>query len=134
MLAIEQTIDESSGKPVLGQTVTMEVDPKQAETLALGARMGELSLVLQDVMTQAKAEPLETTFTSETDVSEALGILGAARATAAADKLAAEQAAAASRPAPAPVVEVEEEEEQIPVEESIKVYRSTTSTEQSFTQ
>ena len=115
---------------MLGPTVAMEGDPKQAETLALGARMGELSLVLQDVMTQAKAEPLETTFTSETDVSEALGALGAARAAAVADKL----AAAASRPAPAPVVEVEKEEEQIPVEESIKVYRSTTSTEQSFTQ
>ena len=70
VLAIEQTIDESSGKPILGQTVTMEVNPKQAETLALGARMGELSLVLQDVMAEAKVEPQETTFTSEADVSQ----------------------------------------------------------------
>ncbi len=172
VLAIEQTIDESSGKPVLGQTVTMEVDPKQAEKLALGARMGELSLVLQDTMVGAKVEPRGMSFTSEVDVSQALGALGIAReAAAAAEQLAAEQAAAveaaaveaaaaeaaameaaaaeaatveaaatveveaaaaaaaATRPAPAPSPAAVEE-----VATSIKIYRSTTSTRQSFSQ
>ena len=74
VLAIEQTVDESSGKPVLGQTVTMEVEPKQAEALALGARMGDLSLVLHGSVIDAEAEAALSelpAFTSDIEISRA---------------------------------------------------------------
>ena len=70
VLAIEQTVDESSGKPVVGQTATVEVPPKQAEALALGASMGTLSLALRGgrpdtIGGKGKA------FTSDFEISEA---------------------------------------------------------------
>jgi pilus assembly protein CpaB len=55
VLSLEQTIDEQTGKPVLGQTATVEVTPKQAETLALAKEMGKLTLILRG----AGAEPAE---------------------------------------------------------------------------
>lgn len=71
VLAIEQTVDESSGKPVVGKTATVEVPPKQAEALALGASMGTLSLALRgrhpDVVVSDEGMP----FTSDVEISEA---------------------------------------------------------------
>lgn len=49
LLAIEQIVDASTGKPQVGQTVTVEVTPRQAEIVALAASMGELSLSLRSV-------------------------------------------------------------------------------------
>ena len=46
ILAIEQTVDESSGKPVIGGTATLELTPKQAEVAFLASTMGSLSLAL----------------------------------------------------------------------------------------
>ena len=49
LLAIEQIIDPNTGKPQVGQTVTLEVTPQQAEVVALAASMGKLSLSLRSV-------------------------------------------------------------------------------------
>jgi Flp pilus assembly protein CpaB len=49
LLAIEQIVDASTGKPKVGQTVTIEVAPREAEIVALAASMGELSLSLRSV-------------------------------------------------------------------------------------
>ncbi len=49
VLAIAQVVDQASGQPTVGDTATLEVTPKQAEILALGAQMGVLSLVLRGV-------------------------------------------------------------------------------------
>ena len=128
----------------------IEVTPKQFETVALAYEMGALQLSLRSsntVLTDFYAGP----YTSVVDVSRALGAVGIAReAAAVAEKLSAEQAAAeqaaaeaataASRQAEAeaaaatrlaaPITVVEEEEQ----ETGVKVYRSTTSNERSFTQ
>lgn len=49
LLAIEQVIDANTGKPQVGNTVTVEVTPAQAEIVALAASMGDLSLSLRSV-------------------------------------------------------------------------------------
>ena len=71
VLAVEQTVDASSGQPVIGRTVTMEVLPKEAETLALGAQMGDLSLVLHGAVAADDFEPTERRFTSDVEISQA---------------------------------------------------------------
>lgn len=60
VLAIDQTIQERDGeKTVVGRTATMELQPRQAETLALARQLGELSLSLRslaDGATQSAAD------------------------------------------------------------------------------
>lgn len=71
LLAIEQTVDPVTGKPVAGQTATLEVMPKQAETLALGASMGALTLTLRSVPSIETVADGEEPFTSDLYISEA---------------------------------------------------------------
>lgn len=50
VLAIDQTIGEEDGKQVVvGKTATLELDPNQAEALALAEQVGELSLALRSL-------------------------------------------------------------------------------------
>lgn len=50
VLAIDQTVQEKGGqKVVVGKTATLELSPKQAETLALAQRLGTLSLALRSI-------------------------------------------------------------------------------------
>ncbi|MFP6744125.1 MAG: Flp pilus assembly protein CpaB, partial [Alphaproteobacteria bacterium] len=126
VLAIEQSVDDSSGQPVIGRTVTMEVLPKEAETLALGARMGELSLVLHGAVAAVDeepaepAEPADPPFTSDIEISKATTSL-----------LYATEAIVAEPP-PAPVISVPAPVIQAPDSDTVKIYRSTTSTTQTF--
>ena len=47
VLAVDQTVEEKDGKKVVvGKTATIELDPQQAETLALSRQLGTLSLAL----------------------------------------------------------------------------------------
>jgi len=71
LLAIEQTVDAATGKPVTGQTATLEVMPKQAEALALGASMGALVLALRSVPSVEAVADGEEPFTSDLYISEA---------------------------------------------------------------
>lgn len=70
VLAIEQTIDESSGKPIIGRTATLELTPKQAEGAFLAASMGTLTLALRG---RGQDEPQVTSrpFTSDLEISRA---------------------------------------------------------------
>jgi pilus assembly protein CpaB len=70
VLAIEQTVDESSGKPVIGRTATLELTPKQAESAFLASSMGALALALRG---RSQDEPRVTTrpFTSDLELSRA---------------------------------------------------------------
>lgn len=55
VLAVDQTIEEKDGvKTVVGKTATLELSPRQAETLALSRRRGPLSLALRSL---ADAKP-----------------------------------------------------------------------------
>ena len=50
VLAIDQTLGEKDGqKVVIGKTATLELTPRQAETLALSRQLGTLSLALRSL-------------------------------------------------------------------------------------
>jgi pilus assembly protein CpaB len=50
VLAIDQTVEEKNGqKVVVGRTATLELTPRQVETLAMGRLMGSLSLSLRSL-------------------------------------------------------------------------------------
>ncbi len=70
VLAIEQTIDESSGKPVIGRTATLELTPKQAEGAFLAASMGTLTLALRG-RSQDEPRVANRPFTSDLEISRA---------------------------------------------------------------
>jgi pilus assembly protein CpaB len=63
VLAIGQNVQERNGeKVVVGETATLELDPKQAELITLAQRTGELSLVLRSL---ADNKAIETPTTRE---------------------------------------------------------------------
>lgn len=70
VLAIEQQVDESTGKPTLGATATLEVTPKQAEMVFVAVSMGALSLTLKGARGDSKP-PSGRPFTSDLEVSRA---------------------------------------------------------------
>jgi pilus assembly protein CpaB len=49
VLAIDQNVEDKSGRPMVGRTATLELTPRQVETLAMGRLMGTLSLALRSV-------------------------------------------------------------------------------------
>ena len=50
MLAIDQNVQEKDGqKVVVGKTATLELTPRQTETLALSQQLGTLSLALRSI-------------------------------------------------------------------------------------
>ena len=50
VLAIDQTVEEKNGqRVVVGKTATLELAPRQAETLALSRQLGTLSLALRSL-------------------------------------------------------------------------------------
>ena len=51
ILAIGQNVQDKNGQPVVvGSNATLELDPAQAETVILGQRTGQLSLVLRSML------------------------------------------------------------------------------------
>lgn len=61
VLAVDQTLGEKDGqKVVIGKTATLELSPRQAETLALSRQLGTLSLALRSL-----ADAGESTLPSE---------------------------------------------------------------------
>lgn len=70
VLAIEQQVDEKTGKPVLGATATLEVTPKQAESIFVAVAMGSISLTLKGARGDS-SPPSGRPFTSDLEVSRA---------------------------------------------------------------
>ena len=63
ILAIDQTLGEKDGqKVVIGKTATLELTPRQAETLALSRQLGTLSLALRSL-----ADAGDTTLPNDDD-------------------------------------------------------------------
>ena len=57
VLAVDQAVEEKDGqKVVIGKTATIELDPQQAETLALSRQLGTLSLTLRSLLEFAIAD------------------------------------------------------------------------------
>lgn len=58
VLAIDQNVEEKDGqKVVVGKTATIELDPRQAETLALSHQLGTLSLTLRSLLDSQSPTP-----------------------------------------------------------------------------
>jgi pilus assembly protein CpaB len=58
VLAIDQNIQEKDGqKVVVGKTATLELSPRQAETLALSQHLGSLSLALRSITDARRDDP-----------------------------------------------------------------------------
>jgi pilus assembly protein CpaB len=57
VLAIDQTVEEKNGqRVVVGKTATLEMSPRQAETLAQSRQQGSLSLALRSLLDASKTE------------------------------------------------------------------------------
>ncbi|MBT3238020.1 MAG: Flp pilus assembly protein CpaB [Rhodospirillaceae bacterium] len=71
VLAIDQKTESKDGEVSPAKTVTMEVTPKQAEKVAVGMAMGNLSLSLQSLARNdvAFAETRPSGFTLDTEVN-----------------------------------------------------------------
>jgi pilus assembly protein CpaB len=62
VLAIDQTVEEKNGqRVVVGKTATVELSPRQAETLAQSRQLGTLSLALRSLLDASKAEVVDET-------------------------------------------------------------------------
>lgn len=58
VLAIDQTVKEKNGqKVVIGKTATLELTPKQSETLSLAQHLGSLSLALRSIVDARRDDP-----------------------------------------------------------------------------
>jgi pilus assembly protein CpaB len=61
VLAIDQTVEEKNGqKVVVGKTATLELSPRQAETLGMGRLMGSLSLALRSLIDSDPSKHVDT--------------------------------------------------------------------------
>jgi pilus assembly protein CpaB len=57
VLAIDQTVEEKGGqRVVVGKTVTLELSPRQAESLVQSRQQGTLSLALRSLLDASKTE------------------------------------------------------------------------------
>ena len=58
VLAVDQSIEDKEGQKVaVGKTATIELDPQQAETLALARQLGTLSLTLRSLLDSQSPTP-----------------------------------------------------------------------------
>jgi len=58
VLAVDQAVEEKEGqKVVVGKTATIELDPQQAETLALSRQVGTISLTLRSLLDSQSPTP-----------------------------------------------------------------------------
>jgi pilus assembly protein CpaB len=60
VLAIDQQIEEKSGqRVVVGKIALLELEPQQAETIAVARRMGTLSLILRSLADSTTPDAIE---------------------------------------------------------------------------
>jgi pilus assembly protein CpaB len=60
VLAIDQTVEEKNGqRVVVGKTATLELAPRQAETLAQSRQLGTLSLALRSLLDASKTTEID---------------------------------------------------------------------------
>ncbi len=73
VLAIDQTVDDIDDTAQVSETATLETSPKQAEMVAVASSMGKLSLSLRSLSTGPADGYFGSSFTSDREVSQALG-------------------------------------------------------------
>jgi pilus assembly protein CpaB len=58
VLAVDQSIEDKEGQKVaVGKTITVELDPQQAEMLALARQLGTISLTLRSLLDSQSPTP-----------------------------------------------------------------------------
>jgi pilus assembly protein CpaB len=73
VLAIDQQVEEKNGqKVVVGKTATLELTPKQVETIELARQTGSLSLALRSITDNGKGKPPAE---NDTDHGNAINIV-----------------------------------------------------------
>ena len=60
VIAIDQNVKDSNGQPVIARTATLEVNAVEAQKLALGQQLGQLSLVLRKPGVQDNSAVVQT--------------------------------------------------------------------------
>lgn len=103
VIAIDQDAKGADGKPTLAKTATLEVDPIDAQKLALGQQIGQLSLVLRKPGDEQNSPQVETVSLGNLRYS-LYGESRYSRATSAAFQSAGARIAAATQPARRQVV------------------------------
>ena len=73
VLAIDQTVDDIDDTAQVSETATLETSPKQAEMVAVASSMGKLSLSLRSLSAGPADGYFGASFTSDREVSQALG-------------------------------------------------------------
>jgi len=104
VIAIDQDAQGADGKPVLAKTATLEVDPLEAQKLALAQQVGTLSLVLRKPGEQDNTPRVETVSLSDLRYSLYGGRASYSTGVPGAYQAAGTRIAAANRPARRPVV------------------------------
>ncbi len=56
VIAVDQNSNDNAKDPMVGRTITLQVDPVQAQKLALGGQVGSLSLTLRNAADRTDAE------------------------------------------------------------------------------
>ena len=97
VIAIDQNAAGADGKPTLAKTATLEVEPVEAQKLALAQQIGSLSLVLRKPGEEQNTPRVETVSLSDLRYSLYGGGSGYTRATAAGYQSAAERVTRATR-------------------------------------
>ncbi len=108
VLAIDQSTDEFEDSAQVSETATLETSPKQAEMVAVAGSMGKLSLSLRSLSPGPADTFFGGSFTSDRDVSQALGGLYA-------------EAERRAEPPPKPVVKAPEKRQTV---RTVQVYRA----------
>jgi pilus assembly protein CpaB len=96
VIAIDQNTTGADGKPILARTATLEVEPVEAQKLALAQQIGSLSLVLRKPGEEQNNPRIETVSLSDLRYS-LYGGGGYAQATAGAYQSAATRVSTATR-------------------------------------
>ena len=70
VLAIDQQVEEKNGqRVVVGKTATVELSPRQAETLAQSRQLGTLSLALRSLLDANKAAEVDDSQDRKTEIN-----------------------------------------------------------------
>jgi pilus assembly protein CpaB len=72
VLALDQRTDDVAGERVVAKTATLEVTPKEAETLSLAQRLGNLSLSLRPLAGSERPARQRPTFTVDREISRVM--------------------------------------------------------------
>lgn len=126
VLAVDQAMNDVEQQAIVGRTVTLEVSPKEAETLNVAQAMGDLSVSLRSLAVDENLDE-DVSFTTDLQISPALAYLFQSMSRALADARVAaspSQVSAASAKSVAPTARV--------TGARVKIYRGGRTSTQEF--